>query len=321
MKQHVNRNSVISLLVMVMAAMSGRPVFAGEGNVSASYLYTLSNFTGVYAVSWGGVAVDEAANEIYVALGGKGIKIFNDTGMEIYSFNDEMELGNVNKVAVDDEGNIIALSWREKGFDLIRCNYRGEPVSKIELKNVPAAFAGFRSPTDIIFRNGSIYLVDEVSMMVVVTDREGTFKDGYDLASLLGLTEQKRADTGLGGFNVDREGDLLFTISAMAKAYIVSPDGTVRSFGKGGSTPGSFGVPGGIVADISGNYILVADILRCRILVFGKDLKFCTEFGYRGLSPDALIGPLGLAVDSRNRLYVTQLRDRGVSVYQIATGG
>lgn len=304
-----------------MATMPGSTVFAGEGNVSASYLYTLSNFTGVYAVSWGGLSVDEAANEIYVAAGGQGIKIFNDTGMEIYSFNDEQELGNVGKVAVDDEGNIIALAGREKGFELIRCNYRGEPVSKIELKNVPAEFA-ISSPTDIIFRNGSIYLVDEVSMKVVVTDREGIFKNGYDLASLLGFTEQQRADTGLGGFNVGREGDLLFTISAMAKAYVVSPDRTVRSFGKNGSTPGSFGIPGGIVTDISGKYILVSDILRCRIVVFDKDnLHFSMEFGYRGLSPDAFIGPLGLAVDGRNRLYVTQLRNRGVSVYQIATGG
>jgi DNA-binding beta-propeller fold protein YncE len=300
MKQNVNRKIIISLLVM--ATMPGSTVFAGEGNVSASYLYTLSNFTGVYAVSWGGLSVDEAANEIYVAAGGQGIKIFSDTGMEIYSFNDEQELGNVGKVAVDDEGNIIALAGREKGFELIRCNYRGEPVSKIELKNVPAEFA-IRSPTDIIFRNGSLYLVDEVSMKVVVTDREGIFKNGYDLASLLGFTEQQRADTGLGGFNVGREGDLLFTISPLAKAYVVSSDRTVRPFGKSGSTPGSFGVPGGIVADISGKYILVSDILRCRIVVFEKDnLHFSMEFGYRGLSPDAFIDSLGLAVDNRNRL-------------------
>jgi DNA-binding beta-propeller fold protein YncE len=79
-------------------------------------------------------------------------------------------------------------------------------------------------------------------------------------------------------------------------------------------------VPGGIVTDASGRYILVADTLRCCIVVFNKDLKFCTEFGYRGLSPDALIGPMGLAVDGRNRLYVTQLRNRGVNVYQITAG-
>lgn len=317
MKQNVKRNLIISLLVT--ATMSGSPVFAGEGNVSASYLYTLSNFTGVYAVSWGQLAVDEAANEIYVVVGGKGVKIFNDTGMEIYSFNDEQELGPVLSVAVEDEGNIIALVSREKRFELIRCNYRGEPLSKIELKNVPAEFAAF-SPDSIIFRNGSFYLVDETGMTVVVTDRAGLFKDGYNLARLIGYTDQQKTDAGLGGFNVDREGDLLFTIQTAAKAYVVSPDRAVRSFGRSGSTPGGFGVPGGIVADISGRYLLVADILRCRILVFDKDLQFCTEFGYRGLSPDALVGPLELAVDGRNRLYVTQLRDRGVSVYQIATG-
>jgi len=318
MKQNANRNLIISLLVM--AVMSGSPVFAGEGNISASYLYTLSNFTGVYAISWGGVAVDEAVNEVYV-FGGRGIKIFNDAGMEIYSFNDEQELGSVRSMAVDDEGNIIALVSGENRFELIRCTYRGEPLSKIELKNVPAGFTDF-SPNGIIFRNGSFYLVDEVRMMVMVTDRAGLFKDGYDLAGLIGYTDQQRVDTGLGGFSVDREGYLLFTIQATAKAYVISPDRTtVRSVGKSGSTPGSFGIPGGIVADISGKYILVADTLRCCIVVFDRALNFRTEFGYRGFSPDAFIGPLGLAVDGRNRLYVTQLRDRGVSVYQIVAGG
>ena len=69
--------------------------------------------------------------------------------------------------------------------------------------------------------------------------------------------------------------------------------------------------------DASDKYILVTDILRCRVLVFDKALNFRTEFGFRSLSPDGLIGPLGLAVDSRNRLYVTQLRNRGVSVFQL----
>jgi hypothetical protein len=70
--------------------------------------------------------------------------------------------------------------------------------------------------------------------------------------------------------------------------------------------------------DASGKYVLVADTLRCVVMVFdSSSFKFKMEFGFRGTNPGNLIGPMYLAVDSKNRLYVSQLRRRGVNVYQI----
>jgi DNA-binding beta-propeller fold protein YncE len=87
-----------------------------------------------------------------------------------------------------------------------------------------------------------------------------------------------------------------------------------------GSTPGRFGVVAGITSDASGKFILVADTLRCVVMIFDRDFRFQTEFGFRGLRPENLVGPMGLAIDSKNRLYVAQLRNRGVSVYQLTQG-
>ena len=319
MNRNLKQNLMITLAAVLMAAQAGSG-YGSEGSVSASYLYTLSDLTGNLSGSWGqmAVTVDEAVNEAYV-LSGTGIRIFNDNGMEVYSFNNEREIGNVISVAVDDEGTVFAIVLGAKSFKIVRCNYRGEPLSKMDLKNVPAAFAGF-IPNTIIFRNGSFYLVNQDEMKAMVTDRTGLYKDGYDFAGIIGYTEQNRADTGMNGFAVDREGNMMFTVGPTAKAYVVSPDRTVRMFGKHGMIPGTFGVPSAIVTDASDTYILVSDILRCRILVFDKNLKFRTEFGYRGLSPDGLIGPVGLAVDRRNRLYVIQMGNKGVSVFQVATG-
>jgi DNA-binding beta-propeller fold protein YncE len=318
MNRNLKQNLMVTLAALFMTAPAGLG-YCGEGTISASYLYTLSNFTGNFSVTWGQLAVDEAVNDVYV-LSGRSIKVFNDNGMEIYSINEGHEIGDVASMAVDDEGNIYALVTSDKRYEIVRCNYRGEPLSKIELKNVPAEFAGF-IPNTILFRNNSFYLVNNDYMKAIVMDRTGLFKDGYDLAGIIGYTERNRADTGMNGFYVDRQGNMIFTIGATARAYVVSADRkSVRMFGKSGSLPGAFGVPGGVVTDASDKYILVTDILRCRILIFDKNLNFQTEFGYRSLSRDGLIGPLGLAVDSRNRLYVSQLRNRGVSVFQIATG-
>jgi DNA-binding beta-propeller fold protein YncE len=313
MKRKPIRNTVIFLAALAM--MPGL-VYGAGGNVSASYLYTLSNFSGILPVSWVDIAVDEARNEVYV-IPGQSVKIFNDRGMEVYSFNEAGDIAGVMDVAVDDEGNIILLSNAPR--EIIRCNYRGEPISKMELKNLPPEFSGF-FPNRVFFRKGSFYFASLSSLRVVVTDRAGVFRDGYDIAALIKLEQAERKDADIVGFSVDREGNILFTMPVMAKAYVLSPDKQVRSFGMAGSAPGRFGVVGGIAADASGKFILVADTLRCVVMIFDRDFKFQTEFGFRGLRPENLVGPMELAIDSRNRLYVAQLRDRGVSVYQLTQG-
>jgi DNA-binding beta-propeller fold protein YncE len=76
---------------------------------------------------------------------------------------------------------------------------------------------------------------------------------------------------------------------------------------------------GGIVVDDLG-YYYVADRLKSAVIVFDRDLRFQTEFGFRGFKPDNLMGPKNLALDAEGRLYVSQLRSRGVSVFKIDHG-
>jgi hypothetical protein len=153
-------------------------------------------------------------------------------------------------------------------------------------------------------------------MRIVVTDTNGVFRKGYDLGSLVGVEEKKRADTDIGGFSVDREGNMIFTIPVRFAAFALSPDGKIKGFGRPGSAPGRFNIVGGIVADDRGNYY-VADKLKCAVLIFDKNFNFLKEFGYRGLRPGNLIGPKNLVLDTRGRLYVSQRRSRGISVFQI----
>ncbi len=311
MKQRTKQYLLIFLAVIL--GLSTANVYGAEGDVSASYLYTLSNFTGILPVSWVDIAIDESRDEVYV-IPGKAIKIFNDRGMEVFSFNEAGDIDGVVDVAVDDEGNIIVLSYAQR--EIIRCNYRGEPIARMELKNLPLEFSGF-FPNRIFFRKGSFYFASLRSMQVIVTDRAGLFKDGYDIAALIKLDESDRKDADIVGFSVDQEGTILFTMPVLAKAGVLSPDKQIRLFGLSGSTPGRFGVVGGIAADASGKFILVADTLRCVVMVFDRDFKFRAEFGFRGLGPGNLVGPMQLAVDGKNRVYVAQLRNRGISVYQI----
>jgi hypothetical protein len=210
-------------------------------------------------------------------------------------------------------------------------NYRGEHVSEIPLKNLPKAFSKAR-PNRVVYAQGSLYLVDSASLLVVVVDERGFFERGHDLNKVLRPSlsreraqreldnvdwKKKRLEfIELNGFTVDGQGNMLFTVPVLFTAFRLSPDGGVETFGKSGSGPGKFGVVAGIATDDMG-YVYVADRLRSVVLIFDSSLQFQEEFGYRGDRPSNLIVPDDLAVDRNGNIYVAQAANRGVSVFRL----
>jgi len=319
MESKLPKIKLVTLLAALFVMASSASVGA---EVKASYLYNLSSFTGAIPYSWVQLVIDKEKNEVYVCDGSdRSVKIFNENGMEIYNFGEDSELGNINitHLAIDKDGNILLLSYnydvKGTSYSIIRCNFRGEVISKFQPQNLPSDFSGF-APSRIIYRKGRLYLVDKNLMKVAVTDMNGVYMDGCDLAALLGFDERKRMDTGIVGFNVDNEGNIFFTIPVQFKAYKLSPDRKIVSFGQRGSAPGKFNVVSGIATDDKG-YLYILDTLRCVVMVFDKDFKFLKEFGYRGYGPGNLIAPRELTVDNKGRIYVAQSAERGVSVFQV----
>jgi hypothetical protein len=309
------RYILIALLIFFMAAA---PATAEEGNINATYLYNLSDFDGTIPYNAARTFADEPHSEIYAYSSG-GVEIYNATGMQVYHFDYDRELGGVYDAAVDDNGEILLLTYRDGRYRIVQCNYRGEPRSFVELKNLPPDFEGFRT-NRMVYRDGRLYLANQSEMRVVVTDTEASFLKGYDLATMFNFNDQQRMDSGVDGFTVDNKGNMLFTIPALGKAYRCATDGTIIEFGKRGSGPGKFGVPSGIAADKFGN-LLVTDKLRGVVMIFDKELKFVKEFGFRGLRPGNLIVPNEISVDTAtNRVYVSQMRRRGVNIYQLSYG-
>jgi sugar lactone lactonase YvrE len=185
----------------------------------------------------------------------------------------------------------------------------------VELKNFPPDFSDFL-PVRLIYRQEMLYLLDSNSLKIAVTDANGVFQNGYDLGSLAGIEETKKDRTDIDGFSVDSEGNMLFTIPVKFEAFVLSPDGEIISFGRPGGAPGKFNNVGGIVEDDKG-YYYVADKLKSAVLVFDKDFRFQLEFGYRGFRPENLTSPRNLALDSQGRLYVSEIGNKGISVFQI----
>jgi DNA-binding beta-propeller fold protein YncE len=323
----------VALLVMA-PVMAPSPAAATE--VTASFRFPLSSFSGPVPSQWAQLAVDRDRGEVY-ALNHreKDIRIFDEHGMQVFVFGDGFAAAT--DLAIGDGGDIFLLSTtgrRESRVDLL--NYRGEHVSEVALRNVPEAYADFFADR-IVYKQGSLYLVSSIDLRVLVVDAQGEFEEAYDLSALLmpfvtrderlawalqdvDWKRRKLRFIDLGGFTVDDRGRLLFTVPVMFCAFRVSHDGRLEQFGASGSSPGRFGVAAGIAADADG-YVYVADRLRSVVLVFDPGLHFQAEFGYRGLGPSNLISPGEVAVDGGGNVYVAQAANRGVSVFRVVHDG
>lgn len=311
MKPGRRQNRLIIVLTVFFVLTLSSPAMAA---FKASFMFSLSDFTGRIPYSWVRVSVDEERNEVYV-LNQNSLRIFNEAGMEIHRFGDDLDLGHIADMAVEPSGDILLLAYKESRGEIINCNYRGIPKSTLRLSNLPDEFSKF-APNRMIYRQGNLYFLSSIEMKIVITDSQGFFKKGYDLIPLLEREEKDRGNMEVNGFSVDWEGNILFTVSTLFRACILSPEGKIGWFGRPGSVPGKFNIVGGITKDSKGNY-LVVDKLKCAIMVFDKNFKFITQFGYRGLKPDNLIIPNDIVIDNKDRIYVTQAGKRGISVFKL----
>jgi hypothetical protein len=285
--------------------------------INASYLYTFSDFTGKIPYSWPAISADKEHGEIYVVNQGT-VSVFNSVGMEIYHFGDDRDLGTITDVAAEPDGKILILSANQKGpntFSLLRCNFRGELQDTLKLTGFPPEFSEFH-PGRLIYRNGYLYLADGMARKIVVTDPQGAFVDGYDVGALL-KKEEKPGDTNeIAGFNVDKDGNMLFTVPTMFIAYRLSRDHKAETFGSPGNIDGKFNIVGGIASDDRG-FIYVADLLKSVIMVYDKDFNFQMQFGHRGVDRGSLYTPQQVVI-LNDKVFVNQARNKGVSVFRMA---
>jgi hypothetical protein len=287
--------------------------------LSAHYLYPVASLAGPLQTSAASLAYDAGSRELYVVADGM-VRVVNDVGMETYAWPQSEELGAVREVAPLEDGDVLALRTRAGKAGLVRCNFRGEPTAEVSIEGLPAMGVGAFDPTNMIYRQGTLYLADlGTSRTVVVADlRSGRVVSKLDMAATLGLTGNY-ADYSASGFAVDARGNQLFTVAPMFKVFVVSPGGQVSMFGKSGSAPGKFGQIASVATDDSG-HIYVTDLLKSAVMVFDREYRFLGEFGYRGQRPGNLIAPREL-VFAGGRLYVSQQARRGVAVYGVAHDG
>jgi sugar lactone lactonase YvrE len=94
---------------------------------------------------------------------------------------------------------------------------------------------------------------------------------------------------------------------------------TLGNPGVSGSDPNSFNQPSDVVVALNGD-IFVADghapsYFNSRIVKFSKDGKFIKSWGMRGSAAGEFLGPHGLAMDSKGRLFVGDRSNSRIQIF------
>jgi len=284
------------VLAAIVAGSRSGPVLA-QG--AATYLYSLSSFSGPLRDDSVRVVADADADETYVIYQNR-VRIYGPSGMEVFSFGEDLDVGQILDLAVDKDGSIILLSFKDANTLVTRCDFRGSPVGPFQISNLPQ---GLVFGANRIIRRGDVfYFASLPAWRVILTDEKGAYRSQVDLRPLIQADPRPKEGAEIIGFTIDADGSMYFTV--------------VSSFGKSGSTLGQFGVVAGIATDDRG-HLFVSDKLKCAVLVFDRDFNAITEFGYRGPRPENLIAPDDIATDRHGRIFVAQVGRRGVSVFSL----
>jgi len=302
----------------VLAALFASP--ATSGPMELSYLYNLADFTGRIPYSDARVVVDVPRFEIYT-LHANEIRVFNTAGMEIYRFEVDIAVGRVLDLGIDDDGDMLMLVYASGAgegvnhWSLLRADFRGRPMGEIEVDRSGDA-AGLL-PNRLLLRAGRIWLVSLGQMRAAIHHQDGKLDRVLDLAELAALPLADLGNAGVSGLDVGSDGTVVFAVPVQFRVHAIDPGGGVRSFGKSGSAAGNFGVLGDVALDRAGN-IFITDRQRSVVMVFNRGFRFLREEA-RTTRRERLVRPGGLALDPGGRLYVSQIRDRGIAVFAIAS--
>ena len=199
-------------LVLILAASLLLPPFPAQASaeVKSTFLYNLANFYGKIPYSDVRIRVDRVRDEVYVVDRGI-VRVFNETGMEMFWFGDDPELTAIYDLAVDEKGDLFLLSydfsnpWDPKycvdPVQLPRRRPKRNSRSRDSPRNSPGS-----SPITCFTGTDKFFFLSSSEMRVVVTDRKGVFLKGYNLADILEIPEKDRPNTEIFGFSLDPRG-------------------------------------------------------------------------------------------------------------------
>lgn len=261
-----------------------------------------------------GIAVTPSGDRIYVAeTGGEfAVRVFDATGAEVGELKPPADTGAEHVpvwIAVDPTNGDVYVTDRPTGSVYV---YSGAGEYLREFRP-PDAASGWQ-PLAIAFdAAGGIFVTDlaEAAQVVKQYDRDG------------GLVQTFGAEDGLSfpnGLTVGKDGRLYVTDSNNGRLLVYAPTGELVATVGRGAGKGNLGLPRGLASDGLGR-VFVVDSSGNGVNVYallGED-ELQPEhrgfFGGQGADDGKFSFPMGIAVDDRGRVYVTDTANDRIQVW------
>ncbi|MHB8173277.1 MAG: hypothetical protein ACYDFU_02300 [Nitrospirota bacterium] len=277
------------------------------------------------------VAVDEAVGHIYVTSQLYG-------GVLVYDLNGKYQFGirkdGVNGqdkfvtamgVAVGRDGNIYVSDYSSPTISIF--DFTGKPVGTIDIHDskLPEYKKVLRNHATnhkiSIGKDGKIYISDPAVDSIHVYDADN--RHLYDWTGAKSEEEKRKYHAkllinGPAYSAVLNNGDLAVVDSGMARVQVLDKNGNFKNFiGKYGTAAGEFYFPSGVAVDRKGN-VFVGLGQSPNIQVFSPEGKFLYALSNeKGNGSLPISASNGIAIDSHDRLYVTEGMAGRVSVFQL----
>lgn len=157
--------------------------------------------------------------------------------------------------------------------------------------------------------DGRIYVADKGNQRIQIFSTEGNYLTSFQVKS--GGKPVNPVDVALGP-----EGkEIYVTGNNNHKVMVFSPDGQLqREWGGSGQDLGNFRYPG-TIGFLQDTRLAVVDILNTRVQIFERSGNFSIEIGAWGVLPGQLFRPKGVAVDGKDRLYISDSYMNLIQVY------
>ncbi len=253
---------------------------------------------------------------IYVVDGvNNSIKVFDSNGKYIFSFGKKgRKAGEFNLplgLDIDSSGYIYIADSGNSRVQMF--SSEGRYISSIMIPPVDGILA---DPTDVA--------VDESKGVFYVVDNNNHNIRVYDMNTLQPVKTYGSPGIGKREFRypffmtLNTEGYLHVVDVINTRVQILNPEGLfVENIGGWGVKKGEFFRPKGVATD-NDNLIYVSDSYLGVIQVFKQDGVFHSVIGEEGKAKvKKFTSPVGIFIDSNNRLYVVEMFGEKVSVYKL----
>lgn len=171
-------------------------------------------------------------------------------------------------------------------------------------------------PSDVAIApaTGRIYISDAFTHKVAVYDKSGSHL--FDIGELGAAPGQFNKP---GGLAFDDKNRLYVTDTDNARIQVFDHDGNyLRTIGQGGSSSSMLSRPVDIALDRAGHlYVLDQGNLAVFTYSADGDVLLVTGSGKESPGKLGLAKPISIFIDDKNRMYITDIRNRRFNVWQI----